>query len=247
MVSLIKNSEILKPTPTLPTACGVKVLSWGTSFDSGSGILHVLDSTLFGGNSGHAALLLTFPNNEEGKRLMALCKKNRIPCKEKTVYHDQNRNKIKEEVIQVNWSWCSSNEKDENFPHFLQTAEEDLLGARQAVHFEWDLEKIEKLQLETPEQRHHHGLLSSHVASYGPAKVLHRRNLSDGQRAFLESKNAAELLAKKEATINILSEKLLKNKEKLAKYKTVKLGVTEQLILNKYLPEWKKLEAVSKI
>lgn len=242
MVSSMESSTILRPMPII---YGVKVLTWGTSFDAGNGMLPVLDSMLFGGNSGHAALELTFPSNEKGKRLMDLCEKNYIPCEEKTVvYRDQNGTEIQEKVIQVYWSWCSyTGEEDKSFPHAFQDAAGDLLSARRAVHFEWDLEKLEKLQLESPEQRLHRGMLGSKVAFYGPEEVLHTRNLSQSQLAFLEEKRARDLLTKKESAMKILGEKLLKNKQKLTKNKSIRLGITEQLILNKYLPEWKKLVA----
>lgn len=225
------------------SVCGVKVLTWGTSADGGRGILQSFDTAFFGGNVGHAAVEVTFPNNVQGKELMQYCKTHNIPCKEESIItRNENGQEIfREDVIRVYWSWWPKLKSDPNNPHALQqTIEEDLRQEWKGVNFDWDLEKLERLGLK-PEQRRHAGFLGGRVMTYGPRQMVHERDLTEEQKIFLETKRIVKAMSMEDDSFRILMKKFDKMNKDLKKSKVVNFGVTEKLILNKYVPGWEKV------
>jgi len=222
-----------KPTST---TCGVKVMTWGSSPDAGNGMLHFVDTQLFGGNVGHASIQLTFPNNEKGKELLAFCEQNGIPCRAKTVKTlDKDNNVVfQEEVMEAHWSWWPGKSSD----YQLSKLSDDRTREREGVPFEWD-PKWKKII--APEERRHKGKVGSRVMAYGPRIILHETNLSpmdrEIYRASLEVGDATE----KVKSLEILQKKInaLMSKAK-SDSDLLKLSETEELILNRFFPDWKE-------
>lgn len=58
------------PKKNPPTNGSVEVFTWATHADFGNGAAQYLHANLYGGTSGHAAMQITFPANEEGQQLI---------------------------------------------------------------------------------------------------------------------------------------------------------------------------------
>jgi hypothetical protein len=235
-------SSVNLEKPSHPTVCGVKVLSWGTSPDAGNGVLHAVDAALFGGSVGHAAVQITFPDNEKGKALMNYCEEHQIPCKQETIVRRDGKGQ--ENVIHAYWSWWPK--RDESSPNdsfFLEKSpEQDLQNEWTGVNVDWDLDKVEKFQLSLPEQRYHVGVLGSRLMSYGPRHVMHAQNLTEEQKAILKAKGEYYVAEEELISIDILSEKLSNagNELESRALETVKLDMTTRLLLNKFSPKWEE-------
>ena len=150
------------------TRCGVKVLTWGTETDGGSGMGHFLDTRFFGGNVGHAAIQLVFPADAEGDRLVEqYCAANKAhvglpfvkrryvtPSSSSTNTLDtENTAVYSEAVYEVYWSWWPSKDDEKNLS---QSIDDDQLSERMGTHFEWKTQWEEFIK---PEKRIHKGLL----------------------------------------------------------------------------------------
>jgi len=64
---------------------GAKIQTWGTVDQENNGLIHFLDSELFGGNVGHAAIELTFPKDTKGEQLIEDYCKNSNTNKNKEI------------------------------------------------------------------------------------------------------------------------------------------------------------------
>jgi hypothetical protein len=246
------------------TSCGVKVSTWGTHPNAGNGMLHFLDTELFGGNVGHASVEVTFPADEKGQALIKkYCKNPKnpdeplIPYEEvevavDTVKKGPDGKLIKEEgaahtekVFKVYFSWWPGERG-----HYL---EESLLGEgedeREGVHFEMDPKWKEYIK---PEERKSKGRLGEQVITLAPASIIHTRDLSKEQRGdvqlYLKEKKFASLIQ----SLDILIARTTTDMENLDtilrrvvvpenKGDKVKIRKKEQILLNNYFPKWKTL------
>ncbi len=229
-------------TDATESVFGVKVLTWGSSPDAGNGLVHALDALLFGGNVGHAAVQITFPDNPNGQELLKYCQEHNIPCREKTVSIFDKQGLEKEiKVIEAYWSWWPSYA---GTFYLRKDRQEDVSHEREGVSFEWDEEKIKKLNLSQPEQRHHKGKLGSRLMSYAPDEIIHVRDLGDEQVNYLQAKRQYDVLKNEvrdeSSSITIFETKLNARKSELERVSTIKLSPTEKIILNKFSPDWKK-------
>ncbi|MBS0288093.1 MAG: ankyrin repeat domain-containing protein [Proteobacteria bacterium] len=178
------------------TFCGVRVYTYGTKAQETTGVMHQINTTLWGGNVGHAAVTLIIPADEVGKELIKkYCLDPAIPYqkqkvvtakagKEREVMHE-------EEVYVINWSWWPR--KDGTF--YLRSALNlDGLSEREGVHRPMAPEWAQTLGQIT---RVHGGAIGSTRTNYGTTGMVHvKDNLSDTDKQILILK--ADIPRKKE-------------------------------------------------
>ena len=221
------------------SVCGVKVCTWGTEYNAGNGMLHLLDTAFFGGNVGHAAIQLTFPANEEGERLVKeYCEGTDIPFTKKKIVTKDKMGKVvfEEEVYEVFWSWWGSSEPIGH--HLTEELEQDAQEEWMAVNFDWN-EKWKEII--NPEARHFKGKLGlgDKVITHGPKNVIHAKNLKPEQIADLKSYFLFEDSKSKIGALDLLKIRLQSGKK--GENGFCKLGKTEILILNRLIPNWESV------
>lgn len=230
------------PTPK-STTCGVKVQTWGTHPGAGNGMLHFLDTKLFGGNVGHASVSITFPANEQGKRLIEqYCSDPAIPYTKKKIAVtkiDESGNKSspahEEEVYEVYFSWWPSSE--EKATHSLmKDVTLDSRLERSGVAFEWDPEWEKTIK---PEKRKSEGALGSRVIALGAESIVHKREMSEDQ--FSELTIVAKITSEQNKldSIKLLLEKLEKHEKDILIKENPKLSTSEKLMLDNLVPHWR--------
>jgi hypothetical protein len=166
-----------------PTVCGVQVHTWGSKYGAGNGMLHYLDSKMFGGNVGHAAITLIIPANSEGDALIAkYCQsksgKKIIPYAKKSLYFADGS---QEDIYEIRFSWWpprknkkTSLEDDINI---------DRIDERYGIDFPWSEEANTIFK---PESRIYKGLLGKTVKLLGPLSVVHIRDLDENKLTIVK-------------------------------------------------------------
>jgi hypothetical protein len=237
-----------------PTSCGVKIQTWGTHPGAGNGMLHFLDTKLFGGNVGHASVAVTFPANEQGKKLIEkYCSDPVIPYSKKKISvpkTDKTGNKSspahEEEVYEVYFSWWPSPEEAENHS-LMKNVTQDSRLERSGVAFEWD-PKWEKII--HPEKRKSEGALGSRIITLGAESIIHKREMSEAQFLELSIMGKITSTQNKLESINLLLGKLEKLEKDILTKENSKLSTSEKLMLDSLVPNWrfkiKSPETISK-
>tara|TARA_R110002110_G_scaffold415807_1_gene656400 strand:+ start:148 stop:5097 length:4950 start_codon:yes stop_codon:yes gene_type:complete len=223
------------------TVCGVRLATWGTQDGAGNGVMHHIDTKLFGGNPGHASLSVTFPANNETKEwIRQYCLDPPIPFEKHKVetkkaildasgnYVQTDETVFEEEVYVVNFSW---------FPGLggftlSSSINGDGLSEQGGVHCEWDPKYRDFIQ---PEQRYHRGALGSQLMTYGASRMTHERNLSIAQKRNLNLRNEYALLDKEKKSLDVIANKLQNRNEF-----TTPISPTEMLILDSLVPKWRE-------
>lgn len=138
----------------MPQLSGLKILTWGSTGLSGTGI----QTGLFADNPGHAALELTLPANSQTEELLKKYCYNKegvniIPYAKKRIFvpsSDPLKPKIDQEVYVVTWSWHPS--ENPSLPFDLKQISEDRDTQRRGTPQHLDVEKMKILGL-APEYR----------------------------------------------------------------------------------------------
>lgn len=232
---------------------GVKINTWGTSSAAGNGMLHVMDSQLFGGNVGHASVEVTFPADQEGERLIKLyCKDQHIPYR-KTTYTLQTIDKDKkitpgkpQEFYTVYFSWWPPDKKPTTEPgqaHQYKlvenlTADTVLEGEGAELQLSEQWAAIAKLR-----QRKVKGALGGVFGTERiisePDHILHTEGISSEDKPKLDNIVAIETLERDLKDLEFLIKRLA-GKEDVS-IRTGEIGVLKrQLGEEKNWPEWLK-------
>jgi len=140
----------------MPSACGVQVITWGTNYQAGNGMLHFIDQIAFGGNSGHSALKITFPANSIGdayiNKINAHNHKSaiKIPYQKKTVQTKlkPSEDAYQETVYEIYWSWWPPKENGPDRFFLSENVNKDNTSERIGMHFEWNEEAKKKINTE---------------------------------------------------------------------------------------------------
>ncbi len=193
------------------TVCGVRVSTFGSRNKDTSGIMHEVDTQLWGGNVGHATLTLTIPASDENKELIRkYCIDANIPyekqkivtyrqtgpgAQDKEIAHD-------EEVYIINWSWWPGSDGGHELVRALNI---DGLSERRAVHREW---APQFRPLFAPETRTHPGMIGRTHMTYGTTGIVHGRGLSDDERKIIELKSLVPIQKQNNESCSVLIEKL---------------------------------------
>lgn len=215
-----------------PTTCGVQVLTWGTKPERSNGMLSFLDAKLFGGNVGHASIVLTIPADASGKALIErYCDKYHIPYEENTVTVKSTNGEtlLKEEVYTIHWSWWPSFENT----RVLGRSGRDILLEAEGYHEDMSAEAKAIFQ---PEERSHKGTMGSRVMTSNLTNIAHQRQLTPEDYQRLQSLSQLRHCDNLIESIDLLLEKF--SKKNLSK--PISLSQTEILLLNRNLPDWRK-------
>ncbi len=232
--------------------CGATVYCWGIDpLHYQSGTYHFFNTELWGGNLGHAAVLLTIPNTPEnlqlvedklGSEYIPDTEPEHIPWLQKSYITpsinlnqenakpDYDNPVFKEDVIEIYFSWC--NDTDEKC---FQTFEKDLSDARCGVAFDY-AEKW-KTYLQPEERSQANGALSflSNKKSVilGSAQVLHTASTTPEEETYLLAYHQQDAIVNDLNAIEVLEEKLLnRNNQNI----NTPLSGTEKRLIGKYLP-----------
>lgn len=215
----------------MSTYCGVTVQTWGTFFGAGSGMLQYLDSKMFGGNVGHAAIALTIPDNKENEELIKkYCMKADdeilIPYKQRTISFADG---TKEKVYEIRFSWWPTSES----AYLENELNLDQLSEWVGVDFTWAEEAASIFQ---PEKRLYTGKLAQTEMRLGPMSVSHHRNLQRYGIKLCKLEAEKQVLDKAKKTAKLIIDKL---EEKIARteIKSKVMSKSEMLLLQNLLPE----------
>lgn len=165
------------------STCGVCIQTWGTKYGVGNGMLHYLDSKMFGGNVGHAAIILTIPANAEGDALIAkYCRskagKKIIPYAKKSLnFADGSQ----EDIYEIRFSWWPPRENKK--VSLEDDVNIDRKDGRYGVDFHWSEEANIIFK---PESRVYKGLLGKTVKRLGPLSVVHIRDLDENKSTIVK-------------------------------------------------------------
>ncbi len=193
------------------TVCGVRVSTFGSRNKDTSGIMHEVDTQLWGGNVGHATLTLTIPASDENKELIRkYCIDANIPYeKQKIVSYKQTGPGAQdkeiahdEEVYIINWSWWPGSNGGHELVRALNL---DGLEERRAVHREW---APQFRPLFAPETRTHPGMIGRTHMTYGTTGIVHGRGLSDEELKIIELKSSVPIQKQNKESCSVLIEKL---------------------------------------
>ncbi|MGE3318972.1 MAG: hypothetical protein AB7I18_06710 [Candidatus Berkiella sp.] len=184
----------------------VTLYTWGTHYNAGNGMAHFLDASFFGGNVGHAAIELTIPANDTGKKLIQqYCLKGNsiiIPF-ERTTQNvlDENNKVKKQEVYKVYFSWWPGDPKGYDLRENINS---DNLNERTGV----DVGQVDPRFGITREQRTYRGPLGSRVANLANKEIAHLTALTPEQKAFIETQRLLNESSDKLEAITIIEKKL---------------------------------------
>ncbi|OJV92913.1 MAG: hypothetical protein BGO43_07615 [Gammaproteobacteria bacterium 39-13] len=219
-----------------PVALGsVKLSTWGTHHKGGNGMPHYIDTMLFGGNVGHAAVEVTIPANKEGETLVQkYCMDGLntvIPFERVTQRFLDENNQLKEQdVYKVYFSWWPSEKS-----HSLHTSlNSDNIDERSGA----DVGEIDSRFTTGPnalnkrEQRTYKGKLGTKKVTLADNEIAHLSSLHRDEKKLLEMERELMNNARKMEALSIL-EKKLKDQ--------INLPVKGSLLtlLNDFIPDWK--------
>lgn len=218
-------------SPTMPdnktNVCGVRITTWGTDPAGGNGIAKFLDLEFFGGNTGHAAVTVTFPADEKGKALIKkYCTEPAIPFEKHLIRvpvakKNVNPNNPKqfaatdevlaeEEVYVVNFSWWP---RASGVGFALAPFEnDDNLDEREGVHVNYSPKWQALLQ---PEIRMHRGRFGVQKMQYGVDSIVHTTSLTAQQIALFDTTVELQAIHRQLESIMVLKNKLESKKSKL--------------------------------
>ncbi|MCS5711452.1 hypothetical protein [Candidatus Berkiella aquae] len=225
------------------TTTGVEVITWGSGTSQGNGMLHFVDGVLFGGNTGHAAIKLTIPADEEGKRLVeAYCEgPPTIPFelkKKKTVSaEDGDKSVYKESVYEVYFSWWPGEKTEEGVETKLNVHEIDRRSEALGVN----VQHSEKWKGEDIELRSVKGSIGSRIISMGVDRVVHLTQVSDKEMEHVLLNEKKAKLLNDDESLNLLYMKVAMLDEKVSNQPNMNVNVspTINLLINRFASEWK--------
>lgn len=234
---------------------GVTVYCWGVEPQSNSsGTLKFIQSELWGGNLGHAAILLRIPNTPENLHFVTdrlgseynfemapqhvpwvqkeyiipsidLNQQNPKPSYENPAYQ--------ENVIEIYFSWCN---QDTDMGFGFQTFEEDLIDGRCDVTFNY-ADKW-KAFLQPEERSRTSGSLSFFKSNtsilLGSSQVIHTASLTPEEQAYLELYQKQSSIQNQIDSIEILLDKI---QNRISQNNITPLTGTERRLLIKHLPD----------
>ncbi|MCS5711809.1 protein kinase domain-containing protein [Candidatus Berkiella aquae] len=201
-----------------------EVITWGTEFGGGNGLLFQLRAKFMGGNIGHAAVRLTFPADEQAQNLIdKYCyhENNQVlPFEKRTLPNGQ-------QVYEVYISAWSNDEVTLDRDFIIDSIEE-----RAGVNFAMDPKWAAELQ---PEKRSYKGLIGRTTMTLGPDEIIHQRgNLSDAE--FKAFENIANF---KKYIQELDNYRFAAGRLDRVVAKTNKLGETDVILLDRLYPQWK--------
>lgn len=207
----------------------VTLYTWGTHQNGGNGMAHFIDAGFFGGNVGHAAIELTIPANETGKKLIqqyCLSGNNKVIPFERTTQNglDENNQVKKQDVYKVYFSWWPGNQKGYDLKRNINV---DNVNERSGV----DVGEIDPRFGIDREQRTYHGLLGSRKVNLANKEIAHLTALNPEQKAFIETQRQLNESEDKLEAIAVI-EKKLEAKE------TIKVESSLFNLLQQHLNHW---------
>lgn len=215
----------------MSTYCGVTVQTWGTFYGAGSGMLQYLDSKMFGGNVGHAAITLTIPDNNENEELikkycMNADDESLIPYKKRTILFADG---TKENVYDIRFSWWPTSEG----VYLEDELNLDQLSEWVGVDFTWSEESASIFQ---PEKRLYTGTLAQTKMRLGPMSIAHHRRIGIYGRKVSNLEIEKMILDKEKKSALLIIDKL---EDKIAdkEIKSKIMSDSEILLMQSLLPE----------
>lgn len=235
----------------IPTTCGVRVYTWGTHHGAGNGLFHYLDSALFGGDVGHASIALTIPADEKGKELVEKYCQNLPYFKKKIITKqarindngriihlkraNQNEPAFEEEVYEIYFSWWPSVDAEKDYS-LRENISDDTHSERRGAEFEWDKRWANYIN---PEKRTYRGKLGNRIFALNPTNIAHRMGYNDNQMEALGLSALLDIEMEQKESLVILKDKLQKALSKFKKDETYSLSISETLLLNNLISNWK--------
>jgi len=235
----------------MPVPPQLSVQFWGVEDDVESyGFGQFVSTQLYGGNVGHASIMMTLPYNEENWTLIeGYLKETGIPYRKKHIETKRasveagkatqtGETAYEEDVIEVYFSSWPGLSKGFAF----HTPTQDYQGEREGVDRPMDPEFAKEIELE---QRVVHGLLDDRIITLSPSTIVHTSDLNADELAFIDAYQKLQVIEKSLAPWKILIEKLVSlDKETKKDYSTdLKtfqvynfMGTTEKLLLSKLFP-----------
>jgi hypothetical protein len=207
---------------------GAKIQTWGTVDQENNGLIHFLDSELFGGNVGHAAIELTFPKDTKGEQLIEdYCKNSNTNKNKEIPFHTKQLiepNGVYQEYYIVRFSALPG--EDGMFIEGEQN--KDNLDERLGVNFNYNPRFKNLIQ----EQRKIKGELGEKVITLAPFSMSHLESLNESplHKKVIEAKEEVKRLVDRNNFLKKLEDKLNKNKDK-------PFSITEKLMLTNWMGE----------
>lgn len=210
-----------------PSAGFAEVITWGTKSTGGNGISDQIRSKLYGGNIGHTAIRLTIPIDKSGntqKMIDELC----FHEQQIVLPHTKKKLANGDEVFEVYISaW--TDDKVTLDRDFVSDSLDELEG----VHFDWDPKWADLVQTET---RRYKGLIGKSVMTWGPEQIVHQRGkITDAEFQQISDIRTYQLNLKKYENYSLLSNRLAHLD---TTRKSVNIGDTEKILLDKLFPKW---------
>lgn len=235
---------------------GVTVYCWGVDpLTNSSGTLNFIHSELWGGNLGHAAILLRIPNTPEnlnlvrdrlGSEYVFGTEPQHVPWVQKeyitpSIDLSQQNSKpnyakpsYQENVIEIYFSWCN---QDTEMGFGFQTFEQDMIDGRCDVVF--DYADNWKTFLNPEERSRSSGSLSFSNGNksilLGSAQVIHTASLTPEEQVYLEVYYKQTYIQNNIDSLEILLDKL-QNRISGNNNFTPLTG-TERRLLIKHIPD----------
>jgi hypothetical protein len=222
------------------SSCGVEVLTWGSGMSNGNGMLQFADTILFGGNTGHAALRLTIPADEEGRRLIdTYCKgPPEIPYQLKQIQtpdaNDRDNPAYEESVYEVYFSWWPGEQEgeEESLHDHDHDRQSEAIGVDVKYNQHWEGAK-------DASQRKIAGRLGERVITMGIDRTVQLTQVSDEEMKQVQLNEQRAQLINKLDSIGLFSSKLEELSDK-SENDTIPMTTTLNILINRHAKEWKK-------
>lgn len=226
------------------SGASVTLNTWGTTLDRKTGIAHVFDNALFGGNCGHASLSLTFPVNDQSTELIKeYCyghriikgkpneKKERIiPFERITIQVMGDDGKPKDQdvyVLYFSW-WDIRKNRYGKTEGLIRNINDDNLLERPGAPIPELSERFKDLDLE---KRVFSGVLGNQKITQAPYQIIHlRKGLTPEQEALLNNELTLIKLDNEEKKLASLYKKFSQDVVKISS--SIKQFVTDNPELN---------------